>query len=198
VKQEQLALLLLALALGAVGALWLRARLVRRQMRRRFARGRDGERRAARLLERAGYRILEDQLSQETGFWIDDQWCPVTVRADFLVARRGKVYVAEVKTGKTAPNPAATATRRQLFEYAHVYDADGLLLVDMEARRLRCVRFDPRAARRSAAPRDSLWWLYLALGAALGLAVGLCADGCGQHDETIGDSSVRHSTIRAR
>jgi Holliday junction resolvase-like predicted endonuclease len=169
VKQEQRALLLLALALGAAGALWLRARLARRRMRLRFARGRAGERRAARLLERAGYRILEDQLSQETGFWIDDQWCPVTVRADFLVERRGRVYVAEVKTGKTAPNPAATATRRQLLEYARVYDADGLLLVDMEARRLRRVRFDAR----DAPPRDSARWLYLALGAAIGLVAGL-------------------------
>ena len=172
---EELALVIWALALGAALALWLRRYAKRWRMRRRFARGRQGEDEAVRLLERAGYRILKDQLAQETGFWVDDQWCPVTVRADFLVTHRGKLYVAEVKTGRSAPNPASTATRRQLLEYSHVYDADGLLLVDMEARRLRCIRFDLQHSPPPHAPRISLafWWIALLLTGTGGLLLGL-------------------------
>ena len=36
-----------------------------------------------------------------------------------LVERRGRRFVAEVKTGERAPDPLARPTRRQLLEYAH-------------------------------------------------------------------------------
>ncbi len=167
----QLVLTALAVLVGAAAALALRARLERWRMQRRFARGRVGEQQAVRLLERSGYRILQEQLSQETGFWMDEQWCPVTVRADFLVERRGKRFVAEVKTGSTAPNPASTATRRQLLEYSHVYDADGLLLVDMQSRRLHCIRFG--RGQPLAPPRRSYAWLWLLVGLCGGFLLGL-------------------------
>ena len=171
--QFHLALLLLAMVVGALLARAAQRRWHRRRMRRRFARGRLGEQEAVRLLEKAGYQILEDQLSRETGFWVDDQWCPITVRADFLVEKAGQTYVAEVKTGKSAPNPASTATRRQLLEYSHVYDADGLLLVDMEARQLRAIRFETRAVSQTADRAETRPWFYLLVGGAAGAAAAL-------------------------
>lgn len=169
---HQLFWLLLAVLTGAVAALALQRQFRRWRMRRRFARGRVGEHEAVRLLERDGYRVLEEQISRETGFWIDADWQPVTIRADFLVEQRGKVFVAEVKTGRSAPNPASTATRRQLLEYHCVYDADGLLLVDMESRRLHCIRFDPRKQPAAQSPMPP-WWIFVSLGAGGGLVLGL-------------------------
>ena len=164
-------LLLLAFAMAVAGAMvalrtrrWLR----RRKMTRRFQRGRVGEARAETLLAREGYAVLEEQTTRETGLWVDDAWQTVRVRADFLVEREGQCYVVEVKTGQSA-------TRRQLFEYHHVYHADGLILADMETSRLHLIRFDPaepRASNNRNMPRSLSAFVLLA-GAALGAAVAL-------------------------
>ena len=88
----------------------------------------------------------------------------VDVRADLIVTRGGRRFVAEVKTGELAPRLATVATRRQLLEYAHAFDVDGVLLVDPEAGRVAEVTFPMRhAARPLARP-----WLVLALGVAVG------------------------------
>ncbi len=134
--------------LSAGGALWVRRRFATARMRRRFTRARAGEEAAARLLARHGFVVCAEQPALETGLWVDDEWQPVKVRADFIAVRAGKRYVVEVKTGKSAPNPANPTTRRQLFEYAHVFAADGLILADMEQGRLLTIRFAPAPGRQ--------------------------------------------------
>ena len=62
-------------------------------------------------------------------------------RADLLVERDGRLYVADVKSGALATDPTLPATRRQLLEYLLAYEVDGALLVDMEARQIREVVF---------------------------------------------------------
>jgi Holliday junction resolvase-like predicted endonuclease len=166
---------LLAVLAGAA-AWWLRGYLRLVVFRRRMARGRDGEARAAGLLRRRGYEVLDDQPSRRSGLWVDGNWRPVSVRADYLVARRGRTYVVEVKTGNSAPDPTETATRRQLLEYRHVYDADGVILVDMNRGRLHRVRFDRPAEGigTTAAVVTRPWGMVagaLAAGVVLGAAL---------------------------
>ena len=76
---------------------------------------------------------------------IDGQPVEVRSRADLLVEwTRGSIprrFVAEVKTGRRAPEPTLPATRRQLLEYLHVFDVEGVLLVDMERRKIKRIGF---------------------------------------------------------
>ena len=65
--------------------------------------------------------------------WLDGEAQDFEVRIDLLVQRDDQVFVAEVKTGVLAPDPAYPPTRRQLREYAGLFDDCGLLLVDVEA-----------------------------------------------------------------
>lgn len=122
--------------------LWRRARgRWRRANRGRHNRAQRAEGDAERFLAQQGYAILDRQLTQTWQLRIDDAWHPVSCRADLLLRRRGRLYVADVKTGGKAPNPRSPATRRQLLEYFLVFDVDGVLLVDMEQRRIRTVDF---------------------------------------------------------
>lgn len=134
-----------------------------KRVRRRAERA---ERAAERVLERAGYRIEAVQPALQWVVYCDGDPNPVDLRADLVVSRKGRRYVAEVKTGVVAPSLETAATRRQLLEYSVAYDADGVLLVDMEAERIHEVAF---AMPRVTAPRGgtALAWVVAAVAMAL-------------------------------
>ena len=75
-----------------------------------------------------------------------------TLIADYLVERDGRRWVAEVKTGERALDLRHGPTRRQMLEYRHAFDVDGVLLVDAEGQQITRVRFRERATH-SPRPR---------------------------------------------
>lgn len=138
--------LLLAFATLVLGVLWrVAATAGGRASRERNARAQAGEAEAERLLRRCGYRVVARQVRGSWTLSVDGQLHEAAVRADLLVSRHGRRFVAEVKTGAVAPDPLHPATRRQLLEYWLAFEPDGVLLVDMEARVVRVVGF-PRGA----------------------------------------------------
>jgi hypothetical protein len=144
----------------------LRGALARRALRQRCERAALGEERAAGLLARRGYEVVG---RQTPGAWIvrvDGRDLRVDVRADYVVERAGRRFVAEVKTGRAAPHVESAATRRQLLEYRVAFDVDGVLLVDAESDAVREVEFP-----LPEAPAESRWSVGLAV--ALALAVGV-------------------------
>ena len=110
--------------------------------RARNRRAQQGESDAEELLELFGYAIVDRQVREQGGFWLDGQRLDFEVRADLLVERLDQLYIAEVKTGVLAPNPAYPPTRRQLREYAGLFPDCGLLLVDVESGTVTEVCFD--------------------------------------------------------
>jgi hypothetical protein len=161
---------ILAGVLGAFALLqtirlwWLRGAAGRRLARAR-ARGRAGEQAAIGLMERSGYAIEALQPVRRWTIHCDGQAQDIELRADLLVSRGDRRFVAEVKTGDAAPRLQTPATRRQLLEYSVAYDADGVLLIDVEAQRIHEIVF-PRAIER-ARPGRSLLLAAMAFAATL-------------------------------
>ena len=149
--------LALAVAVGVVLLLVLRqafhAWWRRRRIVDRMARARKGESRARELLEARGYCVIGAQFGCSYTLSIDGEDLTIPLRADYLVTRDGRRYVAEVKTGAYAPYLRTPATRRQLLEYRIAFDVDGVVLVDAEQHLVHVVQFpfpgQPRADRRS-------------------------------------------------
>lgn len=132
--------ILLALATLALG--WLIAgRKGNRATRRRNRMALDGEVIAEKLLKKKGYQVIDRQVVGEWWMWIDGEEVEIQVRADLLVKRKGRLYIAEVKSGRMVIDPTFPATRRQLLEYRMVFDVDGVLLVDAENQQLHMVDF---------------------------------------------------------
>lgn len=151
------AVLAIAVLFGALVALVI-ARLVRGwrgtwRARRRAARAGAGEQAAARLLRRAGFRIVAEQARIAWVPLIDGEPEELELRADYLVEAGGELLVAEVKTGDAAPSLATAATRRQLLEYHIAFAADGVLLVCPERGAIHRIEFPrgPAEARRGDA-----------------------------------------------
>jgi hypothetical protein len=158
---------LIALVVGLALGAWVMARasawLRRRRVNAHFARARQREALAGQLLEDAGYIILASQVTAPCPIDQDGVRRVADVRADYLVERRGRTWIAEAKSGPRATDPTERNTRRQLLEYAITYDVAGVLLVDAETGRISKITF-PHL------PRDHFW---------RGVAVGAIAVGLG-------------------
>lgn len=154
---------LFALVVQTARLRWREGRAGRRSRRvhRRAARG---ERDAERMLERAGFRVVDRQVRRKVRYEVDGKALEVGVKADLLVRRGAERLVAEVKTGDSAPKPGSVATRRQLLEYGRAFGVDAILLVDAT----RGTIVEVGLPRAPAPDRPAPWgWL---VGASLALA----------------------------
>lgn len=144
-EQSQIWMLLAALLGSAFFVQTLRldgGRLLeKRRSRVRSRRAQRGERDAEKLLRRRGYKILGRQVRTTWAPRMDGEPLEVELRADLMVSRRRRRYVAEVKTGLDRTTVRSSSTRRQLLEYRHAFECDGLLLVDPERGRVHEVAF---------------------------------------------------------
>ena len=97
--------------------------------------------RALKLLRQQRWRVVSTEVTQRAVLEVDGDHVPYLVRADAVVERKGRRYVAEFKHGAEASRPETRAARRQLLEYALLFGVDGVVLVDAHAGRIALVRF---------------------------------------------------------
>ena len=133
--------LVLLMVVGLVGGLGLARMVVRRRTASSRSLGRRGRVRALKLLSRYGFEVLNEEVTAPGLVQVDSRLEEYTVRADALVCRKRRTYVAEFKGGPKSSSITTAATRRQLLEYACVFGTDGVLLVDAHAGRIHYVRF---------------------------------------------------------
>jgi len=147
-----LVVLVLATLLFVVvaGRGWSRFRR-RRKLRNQVLDAGRSERAAQRFLKSEGYEIEAVQPTVEWTLWVDGVPLLVRLRADLLVGRGGRRYVADVKLGGRASKITTVATRRQLLEYRLAYDVDGVLLIDMARGAIQEIEFDLASDQTRAA-----------------------------------------------
>lgn len=138
---DSLLLLLGALVLALLLVFRLTLRHTRRRVRHHAFIGLRAERRGLALLERHGFTLVERQPIAELAVDVDGERLTFAVRADALVERHGRRFVAEVKGGDANASVESRATRRQLLEYAQAFGVSEVLLVDVPSARIHRVRF---------------------------------------------------------
>ena len=111
------------------------------QVRSRFQKGKKGETIAKKYLKQHGFTIISEQVSQVSTMIIDGKGYEYMVRVDFLVSKEEKTGIVEVKTGTKATNPLSIPTRRQLFEYYHMFHVDMLYFFNATKRELQEITF---------------------------------------------------------
>ena len=134
-------LLILGLILGIIAFYYLRKTWFRIRLNRKMGRARRAETAAVKVLQQQGYQIIDIQKRVPIVTLMDGSPYNNWVQADFIVEKRGRRYVVDVKTGEQATKVTNSATRRQLLEYYLIYRPDGILLLDMEYGKLREVNF---------------------------------------------------------
>ena len=102
--------------------------------------GKLGEKKARNLLKKNGYEILEEQLTLKGKLLENKKMRSFFIKPDFLVKKNNIIYIAEVKTGKSASIKDRN-TRRQLLEYATNLNSNKALLVDIDKKYISHIEF---------------------------------------------------------
>ncbi|MEL6183913.1 MAG: hypothetical protein AAFU79_04745 [Myxococcota bacterium] len=159
------------LAGGVVLGAWMtsshlrwRDRLRRRQ---RAHRALGGEAAAETLARQHGWRVLGRQVERSYTLVVDGAPRTFKVRVDLLLSRGGRRAVGETKTGARVARLEHGPTRRQLIEYGLVFEAEEVVLIDVERRKLTSVEV-PRLPART--PPSWFSW-SLAVGVAVTAAL---------------------------
>jgi hypothetical protein len=118
------------------------------RLQKKVSRAKRGEKGALDLLEAEGYKIIELQKRAPVCAIVDGKECKTYIAADALVCKGGRMFVAEIKTGSEAPRVTHAPTRRQLLEYFYIFKPHGILLVDMEQKKICEVLFTTAAKNK--------------------------------------------------
>jgi Holliday junction resolvase len=111
------------------------------KLKKRFSRSRLAEKDAEKLLQKKGYAIVDIQKSKPILITIGDKIHRYLIRIDYLVRKKGKVYVVEVKSGEKNPYITNRETRRQMLEYYLAYQPNGIILLNMRNKSISEVKF---------------------------------------------------------
>ena len=147
------------LFLGVIITVLVSRALKTRLYKNRASLAKHAEENAADLLEIKGYRVLGRQKRAPLEFSIDGQKMETVVIADYLVKRKNKIFVAEVKNRDLEGKMLDPGIRRQLLEYFAAFAVDGVLLVDMIKRKIHSVEFKKEAKRSN----NILWFIIAVL-----------------------------------
>lgn len=132
-----------------------------RKLKLQLYRSRNAESKASKLLISEGYKIIESQKRRPIFTYLNGVEFSNWVQADYVVEKKGKQYVVEVKTGEKATQITNSATRRQLLEYFYIYQPEGILLLDMESGKIQDVQFQTIKPKKAKHLRYHLLFAFI-------------------------------------
>ena len=136
-----LALALLCFGLGLVFAFYLYRRLLRRAGSLNQRQGRSAEKKAVRLLQREGFKVLDVHPRFTCHLLVNGEESQFEITPDMLVEKDGVAYVVEVKRYNDGSGIGNASIRRQVLEYLY---AGGMpcLLVRMPEGEIDLIELD--------------------------------------------------------
>jgi hypothetical protein len=133
--------------LVVAGRFWLKDFLRKRSVKKRFKRGAELEDKAKSFLQKKGFKIIGYQEEFYHNYIVDGKKETSKLIVDYIVKKKGKRYLVEVKSGNTAISIKDAKTRRQILEYDFVIENDGIYLLDMENETLHLIKFISKKQR---------------------------------------------------
>jgi len=117
------------------------------KIKKRFKIARKGEISTREFLIQNNFKILKEQAVITPYMTIDNKKYKFSLRADFIVFKKGIKALVDAKTG-SAINPLNPLTRRQMLEYFINYDVQKVYLFDASNKVLREVSFEMKGLSR--------------------------------------------------
>lgn len=135
-------ILLASILISVIATIQAQAYFRNKKIRRRFLKASKKENEARQFLKKRGYLIISSQEEFTYDLLTNGQKKPVKIRFDYIVKKGKQRYIAEIKTGRLAIKTEHGPTRRQLLEYCYASKSNGILLVDMENKIIKKIKFN--------------------------------------------------------
>ena len=119
----------------------------KKAQKKRFERGNLLETEARYFLKKNGYIVISEQEIHHHKYLVNGEKRESKLILDYVVKKKGKKYIVEVKSGKSAISLKDKNSRRQLLEYDFVIENDGVFLLDMENKNMQLVKFQTKAEK---------------------------------------------------
>jgi Holliday junction resolvase-like predicted endonuclease len=129
--------------------LWLSKLLKKKKISRKIKKGIRLEEKAAQLLIKKGYTILSHHQKISYTAQYNKSQIPIKLETDYIVAKKGKTFLVEVKSGEHTAHIQYAATRRQILEYYCASSYDGYLLVNMYSQTINTIHFPFKQKNRN-------------------------------------------------
>jgi Holliday junction resolvase-like predicted endonuclease len=122
----------------------------KRKLKKRFERGKNLENKARKFLQKKGFSILKSQHQFYHKYSVNGKMYSSEIIPDYIVKKNGKIYIVEVKSGRSAIAINNSNTRRQLLEYDFVINCDGIFLLDMENEKMELIKFYSKPQKQNS------------------------------------------------
>lgn len=132
--------------------------------RRRLKKGLVKEKEAYKRLTQLGYKIIGNNIKHNYSLQANQENINIGLEIDYLVKKKGKTYIIEVKSGESATQITNSNTRRQILEYSLFIKNDGVFLLDMEKEELQEIVFP---IKHKNTPKKSPILAFIILGITL-------------------------------
>ena len=144
-----LAILIILLLLYLYIKLKLKEYLINKKIKKQLKRGIKKEELARKFLIKNNYKIISH--NQNFSYYLkqDNTKIKITIETDYIVYKKKKKYIVEVKSGNESPRITSRNTRRQILEYYSFIENDGILLLNMENETISEIIFPNKAAKKS-------------------------------------------------
>ena len=126
----------------------------KRALKKRFKRGSAKEKEAIEYLENKNYKIIGKEKVYHHNYLVNGVTKSSILRVDFIVKKKNKIYIVEVKSGEEAIDPTTLSTRRQVLEYDFVIENDGVFVLDMENEKMQLVEFRSKTEKKDSVLRS--------------------------------------------
>lgn len=114
---------------------------ISKKIRNQLKRGIKKEEEGRKVLIEQGYKIISK--NQKHSYYIqqDNSKIKITIETDYIVYKNKRKLIVEVKTGIDSPKITNRNTRRQILEYYSFIENDGILLLNMETKKISEINF---------------------------------------------------------
>ncbi|MDA3883287.1 MAG: hypothetical protein PF481_08370 [Bacteroidales bacterium] len=129
--------------------IWISKLLKKKNLSKKIKRGIQLEEKAAQLLIKKGYTILSHHQKISYTAQYNRTQIPIKLETDYIVAKKGKTFLVEVKSGEHTAHILYAATRRQILEYYCASSYDGYLLVNMYTQTVNTIHFPFKQRNRN-------------------------------------------------
>ena len=151
ISEQNISIVLFLLLFSTISYYKFKSFLKSRKIKRAFKRGSVLEKEAKGFLEKKGYRIIDEQSVHYHNYTVNGEEKQTKLIVDYVVRKNKKIYLVEVKSGKSAISIKDKNTRRQLLEYDTVIENDGVFLLDMEHKKMQLIKFYSKSKQRNTA-----------------------------------------------